>query len=237
MKSITIIIPCFNEEKRLNTKLFENFSNLNTTISFIFVNDGSTDLTVKTMNKILSNTKNNSIYNLEKNSGKGEAVRSGMLEAYNKHNSELIGFWDADLATPLEEILEFHRIYLNNNYSMICGSRINMLGRIINRSFFRHYLSRIFATIASLILKMNIYDSQCGSKLFDRRCVISAFSKPFHTRWLFDLEIFFRLKNNPIYEKPLERWKDIKNSKISILEIFFKIPYDLIRIIYYYKIK
>ena len=67
MTSITIIIPCFNEEKRLNTKLFENFSNQNNTISFLFVNDGSTDLTVKTINKILSNTKNNSIYNIEKN--------------------------------------------------------------------------------------------------------------------------------------------------------------------------
>ena len=121
------------------------------------------------------------------------------------------------------------------------GSRVKLLGRKIERRRSRHYLGRVFATAVSTILGLDVYDTQCGAKLFRVTPFIRAlFQQPFLSRWIFDVEILARLiqarrgKNLPqadrvIYEFPLMEWRDIPGSKLGYRD-FFRAAWELCRI-------
>ena len=150
----------------------------------------------------------------------GKPKRSGKASscAFDK-NPDFAGYWDADLATPLDTIAPFCQLLESRSeIDMVFGARVRLLGRAIERSPLRHYLGRVFATAASLTIGLPIYDTQCGAKLF-RVCplVRSLFQQPFMTRWLFDVEIIARLiqacqrdelrsPKDLIYEFPLQTW-------------------------------
>mgnify|MGYP001379152762 CR=1 FL=1 len=237
MNNITIIIPCFNEEKRLKYKDFIDFSN-NNKINFFFINDGSSDGTKEVIEKILSKTQNNSLLNLDYNVGKAEAIRIGMLKAIKKFDSNIFGYWDADLATPLSEIIYLLKYFKTDETVMVFGSRFKRLGNNIQRNAIRHYFGRIIATFISMILNMGVYDTQCGAKIINKKFIKEIFTQPFYTKWLFDVEIFFRIKQftkeKKIIEIPLNTWSDIANSKITILD-FAKTPFNLLKIILKYR--
>jgi hypothetical protein len=118
---------------------------------------------------------------------------------------------------------------------------VQLLGRSIRRSSLRHYLGRLFATLASETLGLPIYDTQCGAKLFragpETRVL---FAETFLTRWLFDVELVARLIESTgergharaleaIYELPLESWHDVGASKVRPLD-FLRSGLDLLRI-------
>jgi hypothetical protein len=159
---------------------------------------------------------------------------------------DFAGYWDADLATPLETIADFCRLLESHaEIAMVFGARVRLLGRAIERSPLRHYLGRVFATAASLTMGLPIYDTQCGAKLFRVSPLVrSLFQQPFMTRWLFDVEIISRLiqacrrngdrsPQDLIYEYPLETWTDVAGSKVKPLD-FFKSFFDLARIYWTY---
>ena len=101
---VVIIIPCYNEAERLDTNSFIAYLSQNTHLHFIFVDDGSTDNTNLIINQIIS--KFDSLVSLlinGTNKGKAESVRLGEIESY-KMDPDYVGFLDADLATPIEEI-------------------------------------------------------------------------------------------------------------------------------------
>jgi putative flippase GtrA len=130
-----------------------------------------------------------------------------------------VGYWDADLATPLEAIATFEHALSTTKARFILGSRIQLLGRSIERRAHRHYLGRVFATAASLALNLPVYDTQCGAKLLlvdaDTR---RLFERPFASRWIFDVELIARYLQlagpEGIYEEPLIRWRDVGESKV-----------------------
>lgn len=235
-----IVVPCYNEEKRLPTEKFLEFTAdeaNNAGVLFTFVNDGSTDGTLRVIEDLASQRPNRiSVHHISKNGGKAEAVRKGMLHVLNHKNltdDDLIAFWDADLATPLSAVAQFtEKMVLHPHLEMVFGARVALLGRDIQRKFSRHYLGRIFATLASIILNLRIYDTQCGSKMFRATSDLrAALSTPFTTGWIFDVELIARFKNlrlrgnkapceSVIYELPLESWHDIAGSK---LDFFSKI--------------
>lgn len=178
---------------------------------------------------------------LEKNRGKAEAVRRGVIKA-RETNHRYIGYWDADLATPLDSITQFVEILDKiPSIGIVMGSRVRLLGRRIDRKAVRHYLGRIFSTVASLILKLPVYDTQCGSKLFRNSDELShVFSHPFRTTWIFDVEILARFiilaRSGRILpltefavECPLEEWKDVSGSKLKTRDFIISC-FDLIRL-------
>ena len=112
----TIIIPCYNEEKRLPLNAFLFFVKENKNVQFLFVNDGSKDNTLDLLKNISSQNECFLMLDLHKNVGKAEAVRQGILYAEEHFNSNYIGFWDADLATPLNEIERFIHCLKKNDY-------------------------------------------------------------------------------------------------------------------------
>lgn len=241
---IALIIPCYNEEERLPISEFTNFYTQNNYVSFFFVNDGSKDDTINVLNK-LSEERSDRIYilDLPKNKGKAEAVRQGILKAINTRQFDYVGYFDADLSTSLDELynfLEAIKEYYNPDF--ICGSRIRLLGRKIERKWHRHYLGRIFSTIVTLMLGIAIYDSQCGAKLFKAELAGKIFIQPFVSSWLFDIELLLRTKKifgkyefeKHIIEVPLKKWLEKGDSKITIFD-FFTFPYELFKIWIKYK--
>ena len=85
-------------------------------------------------------------------------------------NPDFIGYLDADLATPIEEIDNLLNIIkTDSKKEVVFASRIQLIGNEIKRNFFRHFIGRIFATCVSLLLKIKIYDTQCGAKIFSKK--------------------------------------------------------------------
>jgi glycosyltransferase involved in cell wall biosynthesis len=219
-----VVIPCYNERRRLNADAFREFLLDHENISFLFVNDGSTDGTRELLDELaLGNPARLNVLHLERNGGKAEAVRRGLLEAAS-HGTRYTGFWDADLATPLDAIPEFiGHLDDNPDLQMVFGARVRLLGREIDRRPLRHYLGRVFATTASLVLGVPLYDTQCGAKLFRVSPeIVRLFQTPFRSRWIFDVEIVARFLCQPhalginslIHEAPLLCWRDVAGSKV-----------------------
>jgi len=192
-KKICIVIPCYNEEKRLPTLAYETFLQLNSETILCFVNDGSTDNTNVVLLKLKQKfDKNVAIVSYKDNVGKAEAVRKGIIYSNEKFNHDAIAYLDADLATSLEECVELSS-YLDSNISFVFGSRIMKIGSIIVRNHYRFLIGRVIATFISKILKLKVYDTQCGCKIFDKELSETVFKDPFISKWLFDVEIFQRI--------------------------------------------
>ncbi len=156
--STGIVVPCYNEEERLQLSEFSRFFKTDNTTFFCFVDDGSTDGTQKMLIDFVNNNPERiKVIKLHQNRGKAEAVREGILTLFQTYDFKLVGYWDADLATPLSTIPEFiDKFRSNRELVAVCGSRILRLGASIHRSVFRHYFGRVFATIASNLLKMPV---------------------------------------------------------------------------------
>ncbi len=198
---------------------------------FLFVNDGSTDDTVQVI-KPYCNETSIFLYELPQNSGKGEAVRQGFLHAMQLpiiEQVDWIGYWDADLATPLEEIDRFllFRAHFGPEAEAVIGSRIRRLGSTVRRKFFRHLLGRLFATAADSLFHLNSYDTQCGAKLFQKHLVAKFANEPFISRWAFDVELLVRIRQHVVLEYPVSVWHDVAGSKLKVGRMGMRILRDL----------
>ncbi|RYZ83650.1 MAG: glycosyltransferase [Proteobacteria bacterium] len=230
---IALVVPCYNERTRLNLKAFAEASGPE--LQILFVDDGSTDETVSMILEFIAHHENMHVFAIEKNGGKAAAVRAGMLYIaadVRLNTAEWVGYWDADLATPLWEIgnmLRFAEMY-QFPVDSIWGSRIYRLGSHIVRSPHRHYLGRGFATLISFMLHAKSYDSQCGAKLFRHEHLQTAFAEPFLSNWIFDLEILLRFKGLTLIEYPLRQWQDVPGSKVKIFREIARVFLDILRI-------
>ena len=222
-----VIVPCYNEAKRLDTAVFRQFLESSAPVRLVFVDDGSKDDTSSILHRLCAGSESRAmVVQCPVNGGKAEAVRRGLLHALHHLGPELVGYWDADLATPLDVIPRFvHILDTHPRIAMVFGSRVKLLGRFVKRQPRRHYLGRVFATVVSQMLRLPIYDTQCGAKLFRVDSGIAEIlEKPFLSKWIFDVEIIARyiqhhggnpaLVENMIYEYPLERWEDVAGSKV-----------------------
>lgn len=235
-----VVVPCYNEAKRLPLDEFRRFLADSPHVDFLFVNDGSTDSTHSILDALHAELGDRArVLGKSVNGGKAAAVRDGMLLALQS-DAAIIGFWDADLATPLSAIDDFLAVFSQRaEVQMVFGARVQLLGREIHRRPLRHYLGRVFATFASMTLQLPIYDTQCGAKLFRATpALLEALKEPFLSRWIFDVEFiarFIRLARGGervrrwIFEFPLYQWVDVAGSKIRPSD-FFVAMYELLKI-------
>ncbi|MBO9668847.1 MAG: glycosyltransferase [Bdellovibrio sp.] len=229
---IALIVPCYNEENRLQLQDFVQHEDLG--VEFFFVDDGSKDRTAEMIAAFAEKYPFVHLVKMEKNGGKAEAVRQGFLHAQKTlplTDQDWVGFWDADLATPLNEIpkmIQYAALY--GDVDSIWCSRIYRLGSVVKRSHLRHYLGRGFATLASIMLKIDSYDSQCGAKLFRPKTISTGFADSFVGHWVFDIEILLRLKNYNIIEYPVTAWSDVPGSKLKVYKEIFRVFFELVEI-------
>src|SRR4051812_42830979 len=198
MSDAIIVVPCFNEAKRLDGARFRDFRFSGSSIRYLLVNDGSTDGTAAILNDLHHFDPERFLYfSLPRNSGKGEAVRQGLLRALETR-PDYVGYWDADLATPLEAIPEFASVLDSRpDIEMVFGARIRLLGHSVRRTVVRQCLGRMFASAVSCVLGFRVFDMQCGAKLFRASLEMKTIlQKPFQSRWIFDVEILARLMAN-----------------------------------------
>ena len=193
-QNATIVVPCCNEARRLNARAFESYAASHPGMRFVLVNDGSRDGTLALLRAIQSTAPAQiDVIDLPSNAGKAEAVRIGMLAALEQQ-PRFVGFWDADLATPLTACDAFLAVLEERRtIEIVTGARVMLLGRTIRRRAVRHYIGRVFATAASMVLQLPIYDTQCGAKMFRvSRRLEEVLADPFLSRWVFDVEILAR---------------------------------------------
>lgn len=232
--SLCLVVPCFNESRRLRREEIEELASV-PGVSLVLVDDGSTDATLEMLRSIEAASPSVAVLALVHNAGKGEAVRAGLVHA-RRSDAAWVGYLDADLATPGAEILRLFSIASNDPaLHVVIGSRVALLGREIRRSPFRHYTGRVFATLASIVLRLPVYDTQCGAKLLRTSPTLDqALARPFRSRWAFDVELLGRLGRagvtpSALWEEPLSRWVDVAGSRRSVMSSV-RSTLDLVRI-------
>jgi dolichyl-phosphate beta-glucosyltransferase len=241
-----VVVPCYNEANRLNMRAIQDFGRRTERVELLFVNDGSRDETLELLEHLQqANPRRFSFLHLAKNGGKAEAVRQGVLLAINS-GAEYVGYWDADLATPLADIEPFCRVLDGKpDVELVIGTRIPLLGHAIQRQPLRRLLGRVFARTASLALGVRVFDTQCGAKLFRvSPALVDLFGRPFRARWIFDVEILARMKlarraaglpplGKSMYEFPLDSWHDVAGSSVKSGD-FVKAVFEMARIYWTY---
>lgn len=239
--SIQVVVPCYNEQHRLPMDAFIDYARSHPHVGFVFVDDGSIDETGRVLAGMADRLPDQiDVLTLARNSGKAEAVRRGICLALSKQ-PDVVGYWDADLATPLSAVDKMHGLMESRDAEMVMGSRVKLMGHVIERRAARHYMGRVYATCASLVLGMPIYDTQCGAKLFkvsDR--LVLVFAMPFKADWTFDVEMLARFRiltgdrwlawaQQGIVEMPLPEWVDRDGSKVGLRAVV-RAPVELARI-------
>lgn len=236
---VAVVIPAYNEAARLDDAPFLAFLARDDRAMLVFVNDGSTDLTSIRLESLRAAAPAGrvDVVTLVANGGKAEAVRAGLRHAMAT-GAGLVGFADADLSAPLDEMTAL-RVELERHPEAwaAIGSRVKLLGRTIERSELRHYLGRVFATCASITLGLPVYDTQCGLKLFRNvPAIAAAVERPFISRWIFDVELIARIATQAgadaatrIREVPLEEWRERGSSRLGPGD-FLRAPLELLRI-------
>ena len=221
---------------------FRQFLTRSAATYILFVDDGSGDDTVTLLESLCGEfPARASVLRYAVNQGKAEAVRLGIAHALANFDPEVVGFWDADLATPLDLLQNLLAVLETQpGIEMVFGARVQLLGRRVERRAVRHYLGRIFATAVSTMLHLAIYDTQCGAKLFRVTPDTGRiFGEAFLSRWVFDVEILARYLvlyghdikrlEQSIYEYPLEVWTDVAGSRVHVGD-FLTAFWDVFRI-------
>ena len=233
--NISIIIPAYNEEKRVG-------NTLKTIITFlkkekdiknyevIVVDDHSNDKTKEVVEKIKAETEQTEkelrIITNKENKGKGYSVKRGVLNAHYEH----ILFSDADLSTPIEELNAFIPELKEND--LIIASRNLKASQIeIQQPLFRSTLGKIFPAIVNLFLIKNIKDTQCGFKLFTRKAAKVIFPRQTLNEFAFDAELLFiaRKHNLKIKELPVV-WRNAEGSTVHPIKDSLKMMKDILKI-------
>lgn len=222
---LVLVVPCYNEAHRLPLGELRSFRLEGARVEICLVNDGSTDGTLAVLESLAAEAPDRFfVLDIERNVGKSEAVRRGLVAAFER-GPDLAGFWDADLATPLSEVPGFLEVFARRpEVEMVFAARVRLMGRSISRNEVRHYIGRVGATLISWSLGLAIYDTQCGAKIFRVSDALrEIFATPFLSRWIFDVEIIARFLRQrgrdgaarAIYELPVRVWHDVKGSKVG----------------------
>lgn len=232
LRTIQVVVPCFNEAERLRSEAFVAWLAANPEWHLRFVDDGSSDGTADAIRAIVAAAGNRqaSLQILETNQGKAEAVRQGLLAAI-RDGAEFVGFFDADLATPLDDLIRLlEPLRKDPRLEMAMGSRIQMLGRSVRRRIGRHYAARGIANLAALALDLPVHDTQCGAKLMRNSAALrSAVATPFSSRWVFDMELIQRIGQHVrghgiadpavvFLEVPVSSWTEVAGSKVRFVD-------------------
>lgn len=213
---LSVIVPCYNEEKRLKVGFLHYYSylkNANFSWELIFVNDGSKDKTLSLLRKLSRNKKNIKLISYKDNKGKGSAITKGIQEA----QGDIVLFTDIDHSVEIKTIETFFD-YFNKGYQSVIGSRRVPGAKLVKRqTYFREFLGRGFTLLVRIFIDFKIKDATCGFKAFENKTAKKIFKKLKVSGWAFDAEILFLCKKYKVkYTQAPVAWKDVKGTKVSL---------------------
>lgn len=226
---LSVVIPIFNEEKRLPSNLdkiidFLKKKKMNSEI--ILVDDGSSDRTWTVLESYREKHGNIRLLKHSKNLGKGAAVKTGMMESVG----DLVLMTDCDLSTPIEE-LDLLMQHIGKSDIVIGSRRLKekKLGRMPAR--YRTFLGDIYYEMLRLILLPSVKDTNCGFKLFSRKVIEPTFKRQRINRWGYDAEVLFIAHKHGFYIKEVPvRWTHFAGSKVKVFDAVVKTLGELMQI-------
>lgn len=232
--SLTLVIPAYNEEERIE-KTIEKISNYkNIEISeIIVVDDGSKDKTYQILKNLKEKYNNLKILKNEKNEGKGSALKKGILAAKDEIPFILIS--DSDLSSPIEEVERF--LPYINDYAILIGSRGIDRSYIKKRQpLLREFMGIIFNLIVQLLFFPKIYDTQCGFKLFKTSVGKKIFNEIMTKGFTYDVEVLIlaKLMGYKFKEVPV-LWYHMGKSKVKLTKAPFLMFFELINLYLSYR--
>lgn len=220
------MIPCFDEAERLDPDAVRSL--VDAGLRVLLVDDGSRDGTVDVMHAIAARGRGRvKVFELGRHAGKAEAVRRGVRRATAGGDVAIVGYCDADFATPPDEVARLAAaLERRPELAAAIGSRVELLGHEVDRPLSRTLGNRIYSTVASRLIGSRIRDTQCGAKFFRTGTELDvATAEPFGDPWGFDAELLGRLlvgraparpvPQAAIAEIPLERWSHVAGSKLG----------------------
>jgi dolichyl-phosphate beta-glucosyltransferase len=216
-RSISIIIPAYNEEKRLPAALKQVIGYLQrggwSFAEIVVVDDGSSDGTAQIAEGMRAEYANLRVLRNPGNRGKGYAVRHGMLEC----RGEWALFSDADLSAPIEELDKLWQAVEQAEAQVAVGSRAldrRLIG--VHQSWFRENAGKIFNLVMRVVTGLTFHDTQCGFKLFEAAAARDIFGRQLLDGFGFDVEVLFigRCLGYREIEVPV-RWNDVAGTKVS----------------------
>lgn len=222
--SLSVIIPAYNEEKRLGSNLGSVLKYLQTNypnFELIIVDDGSTDNMAKSVQKVISSESRAKLISYKPNRGKGFAVRTGVMASSGKQ----VLFMDADMSTPLTEIPKILKRLQSSD--LVIGSR----GKS-DAPLGRQLASFIFDQIKYFMVGLRRFrDTQCGFKAYQGEVARRLYAKSQINRFMFDVEILYlaEKENLKIIELPVS-WSDVPDSTVRFWEGVVNVFRDLWRI-------
>jgi len=232
---ISIVIPAYNEEKRLPPTLIDmidycekNFSSY----EIIVVDDGSKDKTAEFVNSITKVRSQVKLIRLPKNYGKGHAVKTGILNTIGK----MVLFADADGSTPIIELEKLVK-ELSNDFDIVIASRaIRSINTEVKTRFYRKLIGRVFNFFVNTFLLPKFADTQCGFKLFTRFAADTIFPHQQANQFSFDIEILYiaKLLNLKIKEVPIN-WINVSGSKVNLVFDSTKMFFDIFKFRFLHK--
>ena len=227
---LSLIIPAYNEEKRILPtleKVYSYLSKQDYSFEIIIVDDGSTDETVKIVKNFIKNKRMVNVLTNGENRGKGFTVKNGILSAKGNY----IFFTDADLSTPIEE-LEKCIPHLTDNFDIVIGSRSLPESNIeIRQPFYREKMGKIFNLLVKMFLLKGVIDTQCGFKGFKKDAVKNIFNRSVIDGFSFDVETIFLAQKYKFKIKEIPvRWRNSELSKVSPIKHSLQMFFDLMHI-------
>jgi len=228
---MSIVIPAYNEEKRIAGSLLETCAYMNDfglEYEIIVVDDGSSDGTGRTVDHIAMHVRNVRLVRYEKNRGKGHALRTGVLGT----KGDLILVMDADLSTPMEELRKLMPYLSEGGFDIAIGSRALALSDIIKKQpWWRRGMGKMFNKIVKAIVIGGFNDTQCGFKLFRGVVGRNLFGEAKIDRFAYDVEILAlaKKKGYGIKEVPI-RWINSPESRVDPVKDSLQMLADLVRI-------
>lgn len=224
--SLSVVIPAYNEESRLEEsleKISEFVSQQDFPIEVILVNNNSSDGT----QQIIEQASSKYPYVtglLETRQGKGAAVRTGMLAAQNDY----LFICDADLSMPIDEVLKFLPPHLTG-YDIAIGSREAPGSRRVDEPESRHIIGRLFNLIIRIFIVRGFKDTQCGFKCFRRDIAHELFPLQTIDGWIFDVELLHiaQRRGYKIVEVPIT-WYYKANSKVKPFRDLYQVVRDVL---------
>ena len=237
MSRAVLVVPVFNEANRFDPHYWSRLREV-TDVELHFVDDGSTDGSTAILDHFCA-ASGSSVRHLDRNVGKANAVRLGLLDALQSGSGDPVGFIDADGVFGVDDVRALVSLIGSperNDFQGFFSSRVALSGRDIVRRPSRHYIGRVVATILSSAYEPMPYDSQSGLKLFRVSEVLrDCLREPFETKWFFELELLIRWWAEtgapmPVWEEPVSSWFDAPGSKISGWETL-RVPREIYRVL------
>ena len=190
-KKTGIVITCDKTTLHINSEIYIRFIQENKNYHYCFVNNGCPEPTLEVLNRIRAVASNRiSIIHIERSFGKGPAVRAGVRFLYNMDNIAHIGFIDVDFASQLSDFKKMVNILKKKQISAVYGSRFSENMKNGTANIFR----KLFSRWTRKLIGLPISDALCGAKVFNRSVIPIVYGRSFACCWLFDIEIFIRLK-------------------------------------------